>query len=121
MLVTHDRLKRVILGAAVCCFAASSQARAAARDPAAYPTKPIRVIVGFAPGGGTDVAARTLGGKLAESLGQPIVVDNRPGAGGTIGDALAATAAPDGYTLLMTANGPHSIAPSLYASLSYDL
>jgi tripartite-type tricarboxylate transporter receptor subunit TctC len=87
----------------------------------AYPIKPIRVIVGFAPSGGTDVAARTLGQKLAETLGQSIVVDNRPGAGGTIGDALAATAAPDGYTLLMTANGPHAIAPSLYASLPYNI
>jgi tripartite-type tricarboxylate transporter receptor subunit TctC len=88
---------------------------------ATYPTKPIRVIVGFAPSGGTDVAARTLGQKLGESLGQPIVIDNRPGAGGTIGNALAATAAADGYTLLMTANGPHGIAPSLYASLPYDI
>jgi tripartite-type tricarboxylate transporter receptor subunit TctC len=121
ILVGSDRLKRAILGAAVCCFAASSQAHAAARDSAAYPTKPIRVIVGFAPGGGTDIATRTLGGKLAESLGQPIVVDNRPGAGGQIGNALAASAAPDGYTLLMTANGPHSIAPSLYPSVGYDI
>jgi len=61
-----------------------------------YPVKPIRVIVGFAPSGGTDIAARTLGQKLAESLGQSIVIDNRPGAGGTIGNTLAATAAPDG-------------------------
>jgi tripartite-type tricarboxylate transporter receptor subunit TctC len=86
-----------------------------------YPVKPIRVIVGFAPSGGTDVAARTLGQKLAESLGQSIVIDNRPGAGGTIGNALAAAAAADGYTLLMTANGPHAIAPSLYATLSYNI
>ncbi len=87
----------------------------------AYPHKPIRVIVGFAPGGGTDIAARTLGQKLSEAFGQQIVVDNRPGAGGTIGDALAAKAPADGYTLLMTANGPHAIAPSLYASLPYDI
>ena len=86
-----------------------------------YPVKPIRVIVGFAPGGGTDIATRTLGAKLAESLGQPIVVDNRPGAGGQIGNALAAAAAPDGYTLLMTANGPHVIAPSLYPSVGYNI
>jgi tripartite-type tricarboxylate transporter receptor subunit TctC len=73
----------------------------------AYPVKPIRVIVGFAPSGGTDVAARTLGQRLAESLGQSIVIDNRPGAGGTIGNALAAAAAPDGYTLLMTRFSMH--------------
>jgi tripartite-type tricarboxylate transporter receptor subunit TctC len=86
-----------------------------------YPNKSIRVIVGFAPGGGTDIAARLLGRKLAEQLGQAIVVDNRPGAGGTIGDALAAAAPADGYTLLMTANGPHAIAPSLYPSLPYNI
>ena len=86
-----------------------------------YPAKSIRVIVGFAPSGGTDIAARILGKKLAEQLGQTIVVDNRPGAGGTIGNALAATAPADGYTLLMTANGPHAIAPSLYASLPYNI
>src|SRR3954467_9205124 len=86
-----------------------------------YPNKSIRVIVGFAPSGGTDIAARILGRKLAEQLGQTIVIDNRPGAGGTIGNALAATAPADGYTLLMTANGPHVIAPSLYKSLRYNV
>jgi len=106
--------KRLLLAAlSLCCpLAALAQA---------YPTKSIRVIVGFAPSGGTDIAARTLSQKLAETLGQSIVIDNRPGAGGTIGNALAATAPPDGYTLLMTANGPHAIAPSLYASLPYDI
>jgi len=87
----------------------------------AYPNKSIRVIVGFAPSGGTDIAARILGRKLAEQLGQTIVIDNRPGAGGTIGNGLAAAAPADGYTLLMTANGPHVIAPSLYKSLPYDV
>ncbi len=86
-----------------------------------YPEKSIRVIVGFAPSGGTDIAARILGRKLAEQMGQTVVIDNRPGAGGTIGNALAATAPADGYTLLMTANGPHVIAPSLYASLPYNV
>lgn len=106
--------KRLLLAAlSLCCpLAALAQA---------YPTKPIRVIVGFAPSGGTDIAARTLSQRLAETLGQSIVIDNRPGAGGTLGNALAATAAPDGYTLLMTANGPHAIAPSLYASLPYSI
>jgi tripartite-type tricarboxylate transporter receptor subunit TctC len=107
------RTLAALLPALVCAPASAAQST--------YPTKPIRVIVGFAPGGGTDIATRTLGGKLAESLGQPIVVDNRPGAGGQIGNALAASAAPDGYTLLMTANGPHAIAPSLYPSVGYDI
>jgi tripartite-type tricarboxylate transporter receptor subunit TctC len=86
-----------------------------------YPTKPIRMIVGFAPGGGADIAARLVGQKLAEALGQPVVIENRPGAGGTLGNALAAKSTPDGYTLLMTASGPHAIAPSLYANLQYDV
>jgi len=87
----------------------------------AYPTKPVRVVVGFAPGGGTDISARTVAQKLAESLGQSFVVDNRPGAGGTIGNALVAAAPADGYTLLMTANGPHAIGPNLYKSVGYDV
>jgi len=87
----------------------------------AYPTKPVRVIVGFAPGGGTDISARTVSQKLAEALGQSFVVDNRPGAGGTIGNALVATAPADGYTLLVTANGPHAIGPHLYKSVGYDV
>src|SRR4051812_44711962 len=98
------RHRRCLLWAIACLY---SPLPALAQP--AWPTKPIRVIVGFAPSGGTDVAARTLSQKLGESLGQPIVIDNRPGAGGTIGDALAASAAADGYTLLMTANGPHAI------------
>jgi tripartite-type tricarboxylate transporter receptor subunit TctC len=86
-----------------------------------YPDKPIRVIVGFAAGGGTDIVARAVSQPLSEALGQSFVVDNRPGAGGTIGNAIAAKAPADGYTLLMTANGPHAIAPSLYQSLPYDV
>jgi tripartite-type tricarboxylate transporter receptor subunit TctC len=85
----------------------------------AYPIKPVRIIVPFAPGGGTDILARLLGQKLTEALSQTFVVDNRPGAGGTIGTELAAKAAPDGYTLLMV-NAGHVINPSLYKALSYD-
>jgi len=85
-----------------------------------YPTKPIRLLIGFAPGGGTDVTARVLTQQLYEKFGQPIVIDYRPGAGGTTGNALAAKATADGYTWLMTAAGPHVIAPSYYRSLPYD-
>ena len=85
-----------------------------------YPAKPIRLLIGFAPGGGTDVASRVLTHHLTEKFGQPIVIDYRPGAGGTVGNALAAKATPDGYTWLMTATGPHVIAPSYYRSLPYD-
>ncbi len=86
----------------------------------AYPTKPIRLLIGFAPGGGTDVASRVLTHHLTEKFGQPIVIDYRPGAAGTVGNALAAKATPDGYTWLMTAAGPHVVAPSYYRSLPYD-
>jgi tripartite-type tricarboxylate transporter receptor subunit TctC len=73
----------------------------AADGSADYPAKPVRVIVTFPPGGGTDLMARTIGHKLADAWGKPIVVDNRAGAGGIIGTEIAARAAPDGYTLLL--------------------
>jgi tripartite-type tricarboxylate transporter receptor subunit TctC len=87
--------------------------------PAAYPAKPVRVIVPFAAGGGTDILARMVGQKLNEALGQSVVVDNRAGAGGTIGTEQAARAAADGYTLLMV-NAGHVINPGIYKSLPYD-
>jgi tripartite-type tricarboxylate transporter receptor subunit TctC len=95
---------------------------AAAGLPAApvdYPTKPIRLVVVYPPGGGIDILARSMGQQLVEAWGVPIVVDNRPGAGTTIGAATAAKAAPDGYTLLMT-DVSFAITPSLYTRLSYD-
>ncbi|MPZ46975.1 MAG: tripartite tricarboxylate transporter substrate binding protein [Betaproteobacteria bacterium] len=86
----------------------------------AYPTKPVRIVVPFAAGGGgTDSLARLLGQKLTEALGQTVIVDNRPGAGGTIGTELAARAAADGYTLLMV-NAGHVINPHIYKKLPYD-
>ncbi len=85
-----------------------------------YPSKPLRIIVPFAAGGGADLVARTVGAKLTESLGQPVLVDNRTGAAGTIGADIAAKAPPDGHTLLLGSNGPLAINPSLYAKLPYD-
>ena len=87
--------------------------------PAGYPAKPLRIIVPFAAGGGTDILARLIGQKLSEVLGQGIVVDNRAGAGGTIGTEMAARAPADGHTLLMV-NAGHVINPGLYKSLPYD-
>jgi tripartite-type tricarboxylate transporter receptor subunit TctC len=86
-----------------------------------YPNHPIRFIVPYAPGGGTDIVARTLAQKLTENLGQPVVVDNRSGAGGILGTELAAKSAPDGYTILLGTTGPLGINPSLYRNLPYDV
>ena len=84
-----------------------------------FPTRPIRLVVPYPPGGGTDIVGRILGQKLHETLGQPVVIDNRSGAGGTLGTALAAKSAPDGYTLLLVPTS-HVINPSIYAKLPYD-
>src|SRR3990167_5474543 len=84
-----------------------------------YPAKPIRMIVPFPPGGGTDGLARVLVERMKDHLGQPVVVENVGGGGGTIGSATAAKAAPDGYTIMMGTLGTHSIAPALYPKLPY--
>jgi tripartite-type tricarboxylate transporter receptor subunit TctC len=84
-----------------------------------YPIRPIRLVVPYPPGGGTDIVGRILGDKLHASLGQPIVIDNRGGAGGVLGTELAAKAAPDGYTLLLVPTS-HVINPSIHAKLPYD-
>jgi tripartite-type tricarboxylate transporter receptor subunit TctC len=96
---------------------------AAASQPAVaqtYPAKPIRVIIAQAPGSATDVTVRILTPKLQEALGQPIVVDARPGAGGTLGTDVGAKAPPDGYSLFMANNSTHGSNPALYAKLPYD-
>ena len=85
-----------------------------------YPAKPIRLIVPFAAGQGADVAARLIAQKLGDDLGSPLVIDNRPGAGGNIGAQAAAKATPDGYTLLVGSNGTHAANPALYATLPFD-
>jgi tripartite-type tricarboxylate transporter receptor subunit TctC len=93
-----------------------------AAGPAAaqtYPSKPIRWIVPFPTSGATDILTRTIAQKLSEALGQPVIVDNKPGAGGALGSDLAAKAAPDGYTLLMATTSTHSIGPALQ-KLPYD-
>ncbi len=85
-----------------------------------YPSKPIRVMVPFLPGGSTDIVARILAQKLEKPLGQPLVVENRGGAGGTIGAAVGAKAAPDGYLLTFGSTSTHVVAPSVYQKLEYD-
>ena len=106
---------------ALLLFALSAQAFA--QGPAAsvmnYPAKPIRFIVPFAAGGGTDFMTRLFGQKMSEAWGQQVVADNRPGAAGILGTDIAAKAVPDGYTLVM-ASGSHNANPSLYKKLPYD-
>jgi tripartite-type tricarboxylate transporter receptor subunit TctC len=89
-----------------------------AADP--YPTRPIRMIVGFAPGGGTDLTARPVAQKMSELMGQPVVVENRPGAAGNIATEQVARATPDGYTILMGTIAALAINPSLYGNLKFD-
>ena len=85
-----------------------------------WPSKPIRLVVPFPPGSSPDIIARVIAEPLREALGQPVVVDNRAGAGGNIGTAAVAKAAPDGYTVLFTINGPLATAPALYRKLGYE-
>ena len=87
---------------------------------AAFPERAIRLIVPFAPGGNADIVARLVGGAMAEALAQPVVVENRAGAGGSIGAEVVARAAPDGYTLLTGSNGPLTVNPFVQAKLGYD-
>ena len=85
-----------------------------------YPDRPIRLVVGFPPGGATDTLARILSQYMPESIGQPVVVDNRGGATGTIAAAIVAKALPDGYTIMMVPSGPYTISASVYSKLPYD-
>jgi tripartite-type tricarboxylate transporter receptor subunit TctC len=88
---------------------------------AAYPDKPVKMIVAYTPGGITDIVARTIAAVLTQSLGQPFLVENRAGAGGTIGATLAARSAPDGYTLFVGTSATNGTNPSTYADLKYDV
>jgi tripartite-type tricarboxylate transporter receptor subunit TctC len=103
---------------AIALLAGLAFSRAFAADP--YPTKPIRMIVGFAPGGGTDLTARPVAQKLSELLGQQVVVENKPGAAGNIATEQVVRAAPDGYTILMGTIAALAINPSLYGNLKFD-
>jgi tripartite-type tricarboxylate transporter receptor subunit TctC len=112
------RLLRVaVLGAVLCSINAMAQVPA---DSHPYPSRAIRLIVSFTPGGGADLTARTVGQRMAELLHHPVLIENRPGANGLVGAELAAKAAPDGYTMLLTDRGALGVNPSLYRKLPYD-
>jgi tripartite-type tricarboxylate transporter receptor subunit TctC len=89
-------------------------------DPSKYPTRAIHIVVGFTPGGGNDLIARIVGQGLSESLGQPVIIDNKPGGGAIVATEYVAKSAPDGYTLLVGASGAMAINPAVYAKLPYD-
>ena len=99
------------------CLATGFAAPVAAQT---YPVKPIRFVIGFTPGGGSDIVGRLVGQKMIESMGQQIIYDNRPGAGGNIAAELVTRAAPDGYTIYLAQIAAVAISPGLYAKLPYD-
>jgi tripartite-type tricarboxylate transporter receptor subunit TctC len=119
--------RRLPIGAGLGVVALVSAALSSALNPALaqedfskYPTRAIHIVVGFTPGGGNDLIARIVGQKLSESLGQSVVIDNKPGAGAIVATEYVAKSAPDGYTLLMGASGAMAINPAVYTKLPYD-
>lgn len=115
--MTRRRLLRA--ASATCLFAGFGHAGPSMAQAAAWPAHAVKIVVPFSPGSFTDVAARTLAAELSEDLGQPLVVENRGGAGGTIGATMVASAAPDGYTVLVTDNS-FVMSAALYTKLAYD-
>lgn len=113
----YPTTRRAVLGAAIAAGFAAAPFAATAQ---AYPSKPITIIVPFAAGGTTDILARVVGQALNQELGQPVVIDNRAGAGGNIGAMFAAKSPADGYTLFMGTVGTHAINASLYKKLAFD-
>ena len=108
-----QRVHRIFAAIALASLAGMAQAQA-------WPSKPIKWVVPFAPGGTTDILARTVGEKLAVALGQPVIIENKPGAGGGVGAEFTAKSAPDGYTIMGGTISTHAINASLYKSLPYD-
>jgi tripartite-type tricarboxylate transporter receptor subunit TctC len=107
------RTERLLAIIALCAAATGAFAQG-------YPSKPIRIVVGFPPGGGNDIIARLVGAKMQEAWGQPVVIDNKPGANSIIAAEFVAKSVPDGYTLLVNATGGMSVNPVLYTKLPYD-
>ncbi|MBP8230249.1 MAG: tripartite tricarboxylate transporter substrate binding protein, partial [Xylophilus sp.] len=109
--------RRHVLNLSILCAAALAAPYAQAQT---YPSKPIRIVVPFGPGGATDVVARTVADKLSARLGQPVIVDNKPGASTMIGADAVAKAAPDGYTLMVSGSSTYTVVPALKERMPYD-
>lgn len=118
-LVRNPGVGAIAISVAI-ALTATEPCRAATAETPVYPDRPIRMLVGFAPGGATDVTARAIAAKLSAAIGQPIVIDNRPGAAGNIATEIAAKAIPDGHTVLMGTIAALAINPALYGDLPYD-
>lgn len=110
-------MKRLLTAMLSALLLAAAAASAGAQD---FPSRPLRIIVPYPPGGGTDRVARIIGEKLAEQMSQPVVIDNRAGAGGVVGTEASARAAPDGYTMVLGSTATHAVNPSLYSKPGYD-
>ena len=107
------------LVARLACFAAASSMAATAHAQQDFPNKPVHIIVGYAAGGGNDIIVRVVAPKMSEGLGQPVIIENKPGAQGIISCEYVAKSAPDGYTLLMGPSGPMTMNPAIYSKLPY--
>ena len=112
--------RRTALAVSALALATAALSTQSAFAQNTWPTKPVRIVVPFAAGGTTDIMARAMAPELQRALGAPVVVDNKPGAGGNSGAAEVAHAAPDGYTLLMGTVGTHAINAALYPKLPFD-
>lgn len=112
--------RRAVLGLLATAALAAASSGAQAQGGNDWPNRPVKIIVAYPAGQSTDIATRYLADKLSRAFGQGFVVDNKPGAGGNIGTAAAARATPDGYTLVMGANGTHAMNPALYPNVGYD-
>src|SRR5690348_16134912 len=112
----HESMKKLATLAAAAAFLMGSHATTQAQQ---YPSKPVRIISPFAPGGGNDTICRTVAQKLTESLKQQVIVESRPGANGIVGTEVTARSAPDGYTIVLVPSG-HAVNVSLYRKLPYD-
>jgi tripartite-type tricarboxylate transporter receptor subunit TctC len=113
MSAIYLRVARRVLGLIVCMWVASAMAQP-------FPSRPVRIVVGFTAGGPSDIVARLIAQQLSEKFGRPVVVENRPGATGTIGAELVAKSKPDGYTLYLASQTTHAVTPYMYQKVGYD-